>query len=573
MVLVSFTKASVRDLRQALESDEFAKAKGVRITTFHSLALRSLLRMGSDPSGVFIADDWEEDNLIDPFLKRALVLRRVTSARKRRRDYDARWCQATEDPKEWLSQRERQEFQRAFMVAKHALDFTTQGELTYRWWLKLSSEPEATNKDLGIDFRHIIVDEYQDLNQCEHQILEILGKRGCGVFVAGDPNQSIYETLRHAHPPLCQSFPERFSQPHRVPLDETYRCAPAVLRAARALMAGQPGAAEVPTLSHRDVEGSFVPVNYVDETAEASGVAVVARQLAKQTTGLRILILVPVKQVGEIVSRELTRQGVEHRSVFGHRRSQEPDRERLAKAFARLLGNPRDSLAAATAVILCSAKKYRIENLAALVKVCQTSGQTASQILQGAGHRLPDQLSKGVLRARARLEELASMARVAEAVAALEAESGLEGLTAYLSSPQRRREIDQPAQSDSVGEAEEEVPSLQEVPPGVTVTTYHNSKGLEADAVFLTAVEPQFFENDPRNPPAEKRRLLFVGITRARDAVYISYVSRRYGTSHYVAAQTESHRRGPSAFLNELLEQLDMVPVSGTDFVQSLVTP
>src|SRR5688500_561283 len=86
IVLSSFTNASIRDLRRSAETGpDYAAAQDCRMSTFHSLALRSLIRNDGDQPRVFIADDWEERILIDPYLKRALGLRLVSRARKHRR--------------------------------------------------------------------------------------------------------------------------------------------------------------------------------------------------------------------------------------------------------------------------------------------------------------------------------------------------------------------------------------------------------------------------------------------------------------------------------------------------------
>ncbi len=570
IALVSFTNASVADLRETLAAGEFPSAEGIRLTTFHSLALRSLLRMGSTNSTIFIADDWEEACLLDPYLKRTLGLPTVVQARSRRGDYDARWCQATENPEEWLDAADRRNFQRAFMAAKQTLDFTTRGELTYRWWLKLSGEPAASNADLGIDFEHILVDEYQDLNECEHSILEILGQREVGVFVAGDPNQSIYEGMRHAHPELCLSFADRFTSAENVVLNETYRCSPAVLEAAAALMNGQPGAAEVPTISHRPAGGCVVPVNYTDEKAEASGVSVAASNYARHQSDARILIVAPNRKVGGLVSGLLTQLDVEHQVSLRSTPILEPDTARLARSFVRLLGNAGDSLAAATAIILSGTKKHRIDNLNGLVKACEEGQKNTSALLADTPHELPDQLAKAVATARTKLAELKALS-TQEAIGSLESESGLEGLEAYLQPAHQRRAVEELADS---GESEEKIDDDmeegEEVSAGITVTTYHSSKGLEADIVFAMAVEPAFFEADARSAPAEMRRLLFVGMTRARDGLYTSYASRRYGPSHYISTGQGSHRRGPSAFLAGVTEHLDLDTLSGTQFVSRM---
>jgi DNA helicase-2/ATP-dependent DNA helicase PcrA len=75
-VLLSFTNASVNDLNETIEKDAFAAARGTRVTTFHSLALRTLMKVRAHGK-VYIADDWEEATLIDPLLKSALGIRDV----------------------------------------------------------------------------------------------------------------------------------------------------------------------------------------------------------------------------------------------------------------------------------------------------------------------------------------------------------------------------------------------------------------------------------------------------------------------------------------------------------------
>lgn len=574
IVLSSFTNASIRDLRASLESDEgYAPARECKMSTFHSLALRSLIRNDRESARVFIADDWEERFLIDPYLKSALGLRTVKQAAKRRRDFEARWCQADENPEEWLSQAERRQFLGAFQQVKDALNFTTRGELTYRWWQMLSNEPAASNADLAIDFRHLLVDEYQDLNECEHEILEKLGRRGIGIFVVGDPNQSIYQSMRHAHPELCDSFPQRFDQTGNVVLHETYRCPPKVLGDAAALMDGQVGDGGVPTTSHRSVRGEFRMVNFANQSAEATGVAVVAKALAESYPEDRVLILYPVKQVGLGVSNALTSLGQNHIFTGGRRPDWEPDEQRLAKALARLLGNVNDSLAAGTAIVLSGPKTRRAEVLQLLIAAHVDSNKTGSELLDNDTREIPAVLSNAVDRGQARLTELRELT-IDDAIARLEAEFGVEGLDIYLLNAEQRRRLEQLAEYEdpqsTTDDSEDGKTQLEEIPPGITVTSYHSSKGMEADTVFLLAVEPDFFEDDERSSPNEKRRLLFVGITRSLNRLYASYAARRYGPGSYVSPGPHRNRRGPSDFISSLSERLEIYPQDGTSFVQSL---
>lgn len=563
VVLCSFTNASVNDLRKTLdEGQDYVSARLARTTTFHSLSLRSLLKMKAGPPQVFIADDWEETELIDSYLKRELKLSRITAARKRRRDFDARWCQAKEDPTDWLNMEDRRTFLDAWDRVKAALEFLTRSELTYRWWQRLSNEPAASNEDLGIDFKYLLVDEYQDLNECEHGILEILSGRGCEVFVVGDPNQSIYEGLRHAHPELCASFQGRFSDSEEIVLDETYRCPDAVLKAATALMANDSGLRGVPTKSHRDTSGYFDLVNYPTETAEASGIAQSARLLLASLPATRILVLVPARQVADIIATELTALNVDFRTTFRPRPAHD-EQAKKAEAIARLIGNSQDSLAAATLILLCGAGGKREQNIYELVNKCSGEGFTAAGLLIAS---LPSGLSQSLVKAiglaRKLLEEFKSLP-LEEAIARLQNDFGGIDLEHYLLPAQERKRLEE--DSGEVLSEDEEVPSS--APPGVTLTTYHSSKGLEADYVFAAAVEPPFFEDDSRASTGEKRRLLFVGITRALTMTAVSYASRRYGTSGYIS-QSGGSRRGPSDLVTQIGEQLGTTPSTGSDFVK-----
>lgn len=566
MVIASFANASVDDLAQTLATKvEFAPARGVRLSTFHSLALRSLVRMTAGHPTVFIADDWEEENLIDRQLQISLGLKTIVKARKARRDYDARWCQTT-DPSDWLDQNNRRDFQRAFDAVKGSFGFTTRGELTYLWWRRLANEPGASNNDLAVDFEHVLVDEYRDLNECEHEILELLAKRGVDVFVVGDPNQSIYSSMRHAHPELCESFADRFADSGTVTLNETYRCPDAVLEQARILMEGTPGYEGVPTISHREVRGEVTFVNFADETAEATGVAFVVNQMANTLPATEsILVIAPNRRIGAMISSQLTALGLTHAWKASPKKTAVPNRSRIAKAFARLLSGAADSLAAATAILLYGGTTAdRRSNLSGLVKVFETSRKNAHDVLT-AGADLADPLASAVAKTKRRLDELTAM-DVPAAIAALEKASGVAGLDKYLLPAHQRQRLEHLANEPEVDDADDGEHAAVPDPSRVTVTTYHSSKGLQADHVFLTAVEPVFFEDDSFSTPEERRRLLFVGMTRAETQLTVCYASRRYGPSRYMTPGGWP-RRGPSMYVQALLKRLGKPALSGTDFV------
>ena len=271
--VVNFTNAGVRDLRRKVETQaEYASLNPETITTFHSLALRALLRVRARgvPRPIVILDDWEERFFIDEYAKHRLGLRDIRQAKKAREDYNARWCLAREDIDDWLSQDSRRAFEDAYATVKEVLGCTTRGELTFLWWRYLRSLAAPDPSTLSVEADHLLVDEYQDLNECEHEILEILANSGVRIFAVGDPNQSIYESLRHAHPELCWTFPNRIEPSEFNILDESFRCPSAVLRLAAALM-GSAGGIPDPNLSPN--EGESQVLEFPSDGGEITGVA------------------------------------------------------------------------------------------------------------------------------------------------------------------------------------------------------------------------------------------------------------------------------------------------------------
>ena len=302
--LVNFTNAGVRDLKRKVRADSaYASISQDQITTFHSLALRSLLSVESRaiPSPLVILDDWEELHFIDRLVNAELSLGDVRKARRLREDYNARWCQATTDVTKWLNN-ERRSFERFYRVSQEALQFLTRGELTFVWWNHLHATPGARPEELGVTYSHLLVDEYQDLNECEHEILRMLTKVGVTVFAVGDPNQSIYESMRHAHPEFCAAFPTRVAGGTLHILDQSFRCPATVLEAGAALLDHRQG---IPDPRKASPGGEVRLLRFVDDNGEVSGLAQLARSQVSNVPRRRVLVAVPTRSVAAAFAKEL----------------------------------------------------------------------------------------------------------------------------------------------------------------------------------------------------------------------------------------------------------------------------
>ena len=553
--IVNFTTAGVRDLKRKLsEFEQFSVIDPATITTFHSLALGALKRVKSTsiPSPLAILDDWEEAMFIDHSAKSRLGLNDIRKARRMREDYNSRWCIAREDVDDWLDEQDRRNFEAVYNATKDVLGFTTRGELTFLWWRHMRSTPDASANDLGFTGSHLLVDEYQDLNECEADILQFLAASNVPVFAVGDPNQSIYEGLRHAHPELCWTFEERLDPADLKVLETSHRCPRAILAMGYALLGGARG---VPDPEKAEVEGEAHILSFPSDTGERSGIARLAGHLLETDAEARVMVLIPTRRFANTLVGEFEGVGLE----VDNRATAEDDGPiecRLASALTKLLREPQNSVAAATAIVLRCARTTRNSRGVQLLSLAEERGEKVAALLwSDAAFGGP--LGKAIDRVRSDVDQLRN--------AGDELGSVLEGITGCSQ------------ETADVQKIEEKLEEILEDPAAldagkVTIMTLHSAKGLEADWVIIPAVEPGSFERDEVGAKKEeRRRLLYVGMTRAKRGAFLTYAQERYGNLRYADPTGRSPRKGPSVFIQDICDRQSTKPESGTRFLRQLL--
>ncbi len=547
--VVNFTNAGVRDIRRKLlDPGANIALSADRVTTFHSLALRSLRHSDARrlPRPLVVLDDWEERVFLDTIVKDQLRFDNIRKAQQARRDYNARWCQAFEDDHSWFADGNRSAFQAVYRRAQEALGFLTRGELTFLWWRFLVSSGGALPEALGLDCSHLLVDEYQDLNKCEHEILALLAGSGITIFAVGDPNQSIYETLRHAHPDYCAEFPNRLSPARLFVLKRSYRCPRSILRGGTQLLGGAPG---IPDPALSETEGTLRVLRFESGTAEASALALIARKALELAPQRTVLIAAPNKAIGHQLAAELKRLDCPVDDRTG-REPDEGDACRYAGALQRLLKDDDDSVAAATAIILNCAKTSRARRVVELLDAAWESSQRMAGLLR-SGDALVPALED------ARAQVLSDLQVLRDSENFLSDLAKVTGCTNPVGFGQH--EIDE----------ELEEPVTDELKPGrVSVMTVNGAKGLEADWCILPAVEPGSYEREHVGRQRdERRRLLYVGMTRSTNTTLMSYATSRYGPQRYSDPTGTSSAKGRSAFIDETGVRVE----SGSEFLKAFL--
>ncbi|GLV99571.1 ATP-dependent DNA helicase UvrD2 [Streptomyces lavendulae] len=363
-------------------------------------------------------------------------------------------------------------------------------------------------EQIRAQYQHFVVDEYQDVSPLQQRLLELwLGDRD-SLCVVGDASQTIY-SFTGATPDHLLDFRTRYPQATVVKLVRDYRSTPQVVHLANGLLGQARGRAaehRLELVSQREPGPDPVYAEYPDEPAEAEGVAGRVRDLiAAGVPAGEIAVLYRINAQSEVYEQALADAGVPYQ-LRGAERFFE--RAEVQKAVLALRGSARSGGS----------------DDPLLQDVVELPSQVRA-VLSSTGWTTEPPTGSGAVRDQ--WESLAALVRLAEDFARSRPGVTLADLVVELD--ERR--------------AAQHAPTVQ----GVTLASLHAAKGLEWDAVFLVGLTDgmmpiTYAKTDEQ--VEEERRLLYVGVTRARHHLTLSWALSR--------APGGRPSRRPSRFLNGL---------------------
>jgi DNA helicase-2/ATP-dependent DNA helicase PcrA len=342
-------------------------------------------------------------------------------------------------------------------------------------------EHRAVAEEFRDRYRCFVVDEYQDVTPLQQRLLDAwLGERD-DLTVVGDANQTIY-TFAGASPRYLLEFTRRFPQAVVVRLRRDYRSTPQVVGAANQLISrarGRPAGTRLALVGQLPPGPELDFTEHDDEPAEAAAVAARIRRLVTDgVPAAEIAVLFRINAQSEVYEQALTEVGVPYQVRGGERFFSRPE-VRRAMTVIRASGEPDGPLPDAVRTAL-----------APIGLTPEPPGGAAQ---------------------RAQWESLLALVELAEELSAVEPDAGMARFAAELDT---RADAAHP-------------PTVQ----GVTLASLHAAKGLEWDAVFLVGLVdgtlPIQHADGDEAAIEEERRLLYVGITRARRRLVLSWALSR----------------------------------------------
>lgn len=595
---VTFTNRAAREMRERLAAMIGPQAEAVWLGTFHSLCVRMLRRHPEAVglrSGFTILDTDDQMRLLKQLMEQASFDPKKQPAQMLM-GIIQRW-----KDRAYLPDKIPQDEARAGGGSKvvqlytdyqarlrelNACDF---GDLLLLCVVMFQTHPEIL-AEYQDRFRYILVDEYQDTNVAQYLWLRLLARKYKNICCVGDDDQSIY-SWRGAEVGNILKFDQDFPGAKIVRLERNYRSTPTILRAASHLIRNNqgrlgkelraPGVAE---------EGAKIHVRGVwsqDDEARWLVEEIEALQRAGENLNAMAILVRAGFQTREFEERLIT-TGINYR-VIGGPRFYERMEIRDALAYLRLLVSPDDDLAFERVV-----NKPKRGLGEATIQMLHVSARALGKPLYATAAELvqTDELKP---KARAALRDfvegmerwkaLVDHMDLPELVRTVVEESGYAEMWRRDKTPEAPGRLENLEELyGAVGEYETLVQFLEHISlvmeneaksaeePGVTLMTLHAAKGLEFDVVFLPGWEEEIFpskrslEENGQAALEEERRLAYVGLTRARKRVYISFAASRRIYNQWVNTV-------PSRFVDELppdcVEQQSESGLYGAGFAES----
>ena len=581
ILAITFTNKAAGELKERLEAMLGPDGQDIWASTFHSTCARILRRDGESIGytshfTIYDTDDSKRVmkecqrllNIDDKMLSHKTLLHEISHAKDSLISPEDYLNDAGDDVRLRKIGEAYRLYEKLLRDAD-AMDFDDMIVNT----VKLLEENEEVRTRYQNRFRYVMVDEYQDTNHAQYRLTSLLAGGSGNLCVVGDDDQSIYR-FRGATIENILSFEEQYHKAKVIRLEQNYRSTQNILDAANAVISHNTERKGKNLWTANGPGEKIVVDNAFDEQEEST---FIADTIMDSVKGGRKwsdhAVLYRMNAQSNAIERTFVRMGVPYRVIGGHR-FYERKEIRDALAYLSVISNPADNI--------------RLRRIINEPKrgIGATTINHAAQIAAGLGLSLYEvishadeyeQLVRAAPRLRACTQIIDGLAEAAEELPLNELFEKAMRDTGYLDSLALDRETYQDRleniqelssnllrysedneEGDLNGFLEEvalmtDIDNYNEEADTVVLMTLHSAKGLEFPVVFIPGMERGIFPGIQSLYSAsemeEERRLAYVGITRAKERLYLTHARTRmlYGSTSHNA---------PSPFLEEIPEGL-----------------
>ena len=582
ILAVTFTNKAAREMKDRVEAVLGPQAtEGMLLGTFHAICARLLRREAAllpveSNFVIFDTDDQErivkgvirEMNLNDKLYRPGSVHAAISKAKNELigpEDYP------TQTYRDEVVRRVYEEYQKR-LVASNAVDFDD----LLIYMARLLEENPAVREKYAQRFRHVLVDEFQDTNLAQYALVRHLASVHRNLFCVGDPDQSIYR-WRGADYRNIQRFEKDFPEAQVILLEQNYRSRQTILDAATGVINRAPNRRRKSLYSELGKGEKVFFYEAPDDYAEAAFVVDTIAQLVAsgQFEPGQCAVMYRTNAMSRLLEEAFLQARLPYRLVGAQRFYGRREVKDMI-AFLRLVHNPQDevSLDRVINVPPRGIGEKTLTTLHLVARQAQSSpGAVLMDMAKGSSSRFWANFSgRAALPLAdfgALLANWSAMARtytVAELFDRIAADLNYKAYidddseegTDRWENVQELRRLAMEFSTRSLDEFLENVALVADQDTisdlnAPTLLTFHAAKGLEFGAVFLVGLDdgilPHSRSFDEPEEMEEERRLLYVGITRAKERLYLIRAVQRGGRG--MAEETY-----PSRFLDDIPTEL-----------------
>ncbi len=603
IMAITFTNKAAAEMRERLQSLIGGGARGMWVSTFHSMCVRILRtdceRVGF-AKGFTIYDDSDSKRLVEQIMDELNIdkkrypipaLRNRISQAKNDLQVAEVFAEKTSDQVGQVAARVYTRLQERLRQL-NAFDFD---DLLLYTWLLLKNHPDVLAAYQN-RFRYLMVDEYQDTNHAQYVLTQLLAAAHKNIMVVGDDDQSIY-SWRGADLRNILDFEKDYPEARVVKLEENYRSMGNILAAANAVIANNLTRKPKKLFTSKPAGDKISVYSATDERDEGRWIASeIEHQHGEGMSYNQIAVFYRTNAQSRMLEDMLMRAGVPYRLIGGTRFFDRAE-IRDVMAYLNLVVNPANDVAAHRVI---NVPKRGIGKTT-VERIDYVACETGITFLQAAELCIADdQIRSATRKAIAEFVALiheaqgyaGDLRKVVEAIVdkaglirVLEAENSDDAAGRIENIQELFGVVDEYAQTHDDADAlfepptAEDAPEADDEPPvrtfqanslpdfvewvtlrtdmdtvaedgeAITMMTIHAAKGLEFDCVFVAGMEESLFPHGNSSQDSqgleEERRLAYVAITRARKKLYLTNAFTRqiFG---------QSSANPPSRFIGEI---------------------
>jgi len=566
VMAVTFTNKAAREMEARLQRLVHGSVKDLTLGTFHAICAR-ILRMDGKATGVaagFVIYDGEDqlslikrampEAGIDPKQYAPRVIASAISAAKSRMLTPQEYLQHGRNYFEEVAGRAYERYQQ-LLTQSNALDFD---DLLMKVVQLFNNHPEVLAR-YQERYLHLHVDEFQDTNLTQYALMKQIAGKYRNICVVGDPDQSIY-SWRFADLRNILSFEEDYPDAKVILLEQNYRSSKMILEtASHVISANQQRKAKGLWTTNDPGELTTVVETYSEQEEAQFVVSEIERLVAQE--GIKLgdcAVMYRTNAQSRALEESFLRYGVPYKLVAGTRFYERREIKDII-AYLRLIQNPYDSVSLLRVINVPGRGigQTSLSKLSAWAKSLGIAEYQALQLLTGAKDSGEPQspfnsrtikvltVFVGVMEELIARNKEMNLVELLDFVversgykeyilAGLDGEERWDNILELRTVAQQYQGLKPPAGLTAFLEGValvSDVDALDESPDVVTLITLHQAKGLEFPVVFIVGMEdnilPHFKSLDDPVQMEEERRLCYVGITRAKQKVYLVRAFRR----------------------------------------------